>query len=122
MIYLTAPEAAALATDLAAQSSLYRWAFDLASPMLLTMIQQEMGSHMKEAHIEFKFAPEEGEAFFEAHGWKWITSNSMLKTAATLNRLTDELKSFAASPEPPGPPRNFPWSGVCLFERNAWKG
>ena len=47
-----------------------------------------MGPALKEANIEFKFAPEEGEDFFQAHGWKWLESHSKLKTAAKLNRLS----------------------------------
>ena len=54
--------------------------------------------------------------FFEKYGWKHIESRSKFKTAAKLNRLSDELKPYADAPEPPGPRRPFPWSGLCLFE------
>ena len=59
---------------------------------------------------------QEGEAFFEAHGWKSVESHSMIQTAGRLNRLSPELKAFADMPEPPGPVRDFPWSGACLFK------
>lgn len=75
-----------------------------------------MGPALKEANIEFKFAPEEGEDFFRALGWKWLESYSKLKIAAKLNRLSGEMMAYASMPEPEGPRRPFPWSGVCLFE------
>jgi hypothetical protein len=80
------------------------------------MAQKEMGPALKEGNIELKFAPEEGEDFFQAHGWKSLESYSTLKTAANLNRLSEEMMGYAAMPEPEGPKRSFPWSGVCLFE------
>jgi len=116
MIYLDALEAAELAENLSEQQSFRRWAFDLVSPALLAMSQKEMGPVLKEANIVFKFAPGEGEDFFRPYGWKPIVSYSKLKTAATLNRLSEEMKAFAAMPEPEGPVRPFPWTGACLFE------
>jgi methyltransferase (TIGR00027 family) len=116
IIYLNAQQAAELATDLSGFKNFHRWAFDLSSPAILAVAKQEMGPALKEGNIEFKFAPEEGEDFFQAHGWKWLRSWSKLKTAAILNRLSEEMMGFAAMPEPDGPRRTFPWSGVCLFE------
>ena len=118
MIYLSPEEAATLSSDLSAQNSFQRWAFDLASPSLLEMAQKEMGTLLKEGNAVFKFAPEEGEEFFHSYGWKHIESKSKFKTAGKLNRLSDELKPFAEMPEPEGPKRLFPWTGVCLFENS----
>jgi methyltransferase (TIGR00027 family) len=116
IIYLTAQQAAELSTDLSSQNHFQRWAFDLASPALLTLAQEKMGSALTGSGAKFQFAPEEGEEFFQRFGWKWIESGSFLQAAAKLNRLSGDLKNFASMPEPPGPRRNFPWSGVCLFE------
>jgi len=116
IIYLTAEQAAELATDLSSQRHFRRWVFDLTSPALLEMIKKEMQPALKGSGAVFQFAPEEGEAFFEKYGWKHIESRSKLKTAAKLNRLYDEIKPFADLPEPPGPHRPFPWSGDCLLE------
>jgi len=116
IIYLSAEEAKELAQDLSAQASFRRWAFDLESPAVLAMAKKEMEPGLKEQKVEFKFAPQEGEAFFEAHGWSWIESWSKLQTAAKLNRLSPEMQQYASVPEPAGPVRPFPWSGVCLFE------
>ena len=116
IIYLTSEQAAELATDLSSQPHFRRWIFDLASPALLEMIQKEMQPALTGSGAIFQFAPEDGEAFFEKYGWKHIESKSSLKTAANLERLYDELKAYADMPEPPGPYRAFPWSGVCLLE------
>jgi len=116
VIYLTSDDAASLASDLSSQKSFLRWVFDLQSPSLLAMAQENMGSILKGSGAKFQFAPEEGEEFFKSYGWKSIESKSLLPTALKLNRLSDELKSYAEMGEPPGPPRPFPWSGVCLVE------
>ncbi len=116
MIYLTYEQAAELAADLSSQPHFTRWVFDLASPGLLTMMQEKIGTTMKEANAEFKFAPPEGEGFFLPYGWKSVESGSLLKTAASLNRLNEQMMAFAAYPEPEGPKGSLPWSGVCLFE------
>ena len=113
VIYLTREEAAELSADLSARPSFQRWAFDLVSPAVLEMAQKEMGPAL--GKVEFKFAPEEGEDFFQAHGWNWLGSYSKLLTAGRLNRLSEEMMAYAALPEPEGPRRPFPWSGVCLF-------
>ncbi|MFI5185222.1 MAG: class I SAM-dependent methyltransferase [Chitinophagales bacterium] len=116
MIYLTAEEVASLASDLSAQKKFRRWLFDMVSPGLLVMAQEKMGPALEGSNAEFQFAPREGEGFFLNYGWKNLESKSKLKTAATINRLNDEMMKFAAIPEPEGPKGQFPWSGVCLFE------
>ncbi|HEX6845708.1 MAG TPA: SAM-dependent methyltransferase [Chitinophagaceae bacterium] len=116
IIYLTDEQAAELAIDLSSQDHFHRWIFDLTSPALLEMIKKEMQPALKGSGAVFQFAPEEGEAFFEKYGWRWIETRSKLKTAAKLNRLTGETKTYAEMPEPPGPYRPFPWSGDCVLE------
>ena len=116
MIYLTAEQAAELSTDLSAHKYFHRWVFDIQSPALLAMAKEKMGSALTGSGAKFQFAPEEGEKFFEKYSWKNLESKSKLKTALSLNRLTGDIKFYAEMPEPPGPRRDFPWSGVCLFE------
>ena len=116
MIYLTAEQAAELSTDLSAHEHFHRWVFDIQSPALLAMAKEKMGAALTGSGAQFQFAPEEGEDFFLAYGWRSIESRSKFKTAASLNRLNEQMMTYAAYPEPPGPRRNFPWSGVCLFE------
>jgi methyltransferase (TIGR00027 family) len=114
--YLNEEEVGAFAKDLSNQGSFRRWVLDLMSPGLLTMAEKEMGTFLREGNSPLKFAPEEGEGFFMHYGWKTIESRSQLKTAAVLNRLSDEMLNYAGFPEPEGPKGAFPWSGVCLFE------
>jgi methyltransferase (TIGR00027 family) len=116
VIYLTSADVASLASDLSSQKNFRRWVFDLQSPSLLAMAQENMGSILKGSGAKFQFAPEEGEEFFKPYGWKRIESKSLLPTALKLNRLPEEFKPYAEMGEPPGPPRPFPWSGVCLLE------
>ena len=119
IIYLNEAAAGTLAYDLSRQQHFRRWVFDLASPSILPMIRREMGPMLDEANAPLVFAPEEGEDFFRLFKWKPVESRSKLKTAAKLKRLPTELTAFADLPEPAGPVRNFPWSGVCLFENVA---
>jgi methyltransferase (TIGR00027 family) len=116
MMYLTAEQATDLSLGLSDHSHFHRWVFDLQSPPLLKLAIEKMGAALTGSGAKFQFAPEEGEKFFEKYGWKNLRSESKLKTALSLNRLSGDLKSFAQMPEPPGPKRDFPWSGVCLFE------
>lgn len=115
LIYLTADEVGALAGDLARPSGLKHWLIDLASPGLLQMLQQRMGSHVNQAGAPFTFGPEEGPAFFERYGWKPIDVQSLLKTAARLRRLPFYLRLMAMLPERAGPQGKRVWSGVCLL-------
>lgn len=118
MMYLTAEQAAELSSDLSGHVHFLRWVFDLQSPALLKMAVEKMGAALTGSGAKFQFAPEEGELFFEKYGWKNLESRSKLKTALLLNRLSGDIKNFAQMPEPPGPVRPFPWSGVCLFENS----
>ena len=114
--YLDETDAGALAYDLSCQPTFRRWVLDLMSPGILPLIKKEMGSLLQDANAPLKFAPPEGEDFFLLFKWKPVESKSKLKTGAALNRLPAEMIAYAALPEPTGPKRLFPWSGVCLFE------
>jgi methyltransferase (TIGR00027 family) len=114
MIYLTAEAAGGLAADIAAHKTFSRWIVDIASPGLLRMLRKRMAPQLREA-APFKFAPEEGPAFFERYGWKALQVQSLLKNAAQLKRLSLILRLFALLPESEKSRRERPWSGVCLF-------
>jgi methyltransferase (TIGR00027 family) len=114
MIYLTPEAAAELAADLAEPATFHSWIVDIASPGLLRMLRKRMAPQLKEA-APFKFAPEEGPAFFTRYGWKPVEVQSLLKNAAQLKRLSFMLRLFALLPENEKSRRDRPWSGVCLF-------
>lgn len=114
LIYLSAEEVGALATDLAVPPSFQRWVHEVHSPGLLRLMMKNMGTVMNQAGAPFKFAPAEGPSFFTHYGWKPIEVRSMLKTAAKLRRLSFFMRLIALLPESTGAQGNRPWSGICL--------
>ena len=117
IIYLTAGEACDLGKDLAAQPAFQRWAIDLCSPKLLTMLQKEIGSPLRDAGAPLKFAPEEGPAFFTKCGWKPLDVRSMLHTAKQVKRLPFVYQLFALFPDSKGTKPSQPWGGGVLLGR-----
>ena len=114
--YLSEKDASTLSYDLSHTLSFDFFLLDLMSPGILPLINAEMGSLLIDANSPLVFAPEEGEDFFRLFGWNLVASHSKFKTAALLNRLPDSILQYANKPEPVGPKRDFPWSGVCLFK------
>lgn len=117
VIYLMPAEVAALAEDLAVPPSFRQWAVDIGSPGLIDMLKQRMGAAVEEAGAPFLFAPQEGPAFFEPHGWKAEQVRSIMKAASKIERLPLVLRMFAMLPESSGPQGSRPWSAVCLLHR-----
>ena len=116
LIYLTREQVSDLAKDLAAAPSFRSWIIDVASPGLLRMLKKRMARQLTEA-APFKFAPEEGPAFFTQFGWRPVEVQSFLKNAARLKRLPFFLRLFALLPETERSRRDRPWSGACLLEK-----
>jgi hypothetical protein len=71
-----------------------------------------MGAQMTATPM--KFAPEEGIAFYENHGWKRLEVKTMPEGANEINRLPDFIKPFLNVPTP-DPPGDAIWGGVVLF-------
>jgi len=118
VVYLAPEEVVALATDLARTPRFNRWALDMVSPALMRMMLKTMGQELQHAGAPFKFAPNEGPAFFARAGWKPLEVRSLLHTAATLKRLSWRMRLFALLPDSAGRVPSSPWGGVCLFEKN----
>jgi methyltransferase (TIGR00027 family) len=116
LIYFTPEQVGSLAVDLAAGTNYQTWVIDLASPGQLRLMQRSTGKQLSEAGAAFKFGPAEGPGFFLPIGWKAREVQGFLKTAAQLNRAPVEL--LALLPEPKGLPGNYPWTGVCLLQKN----
>jgi len=119
IIYLMPAEVAALARDLTSAPNIQRWILDVVSPGLLAMINERAGAMLRQAGAPFLFAPAEGPAFFERCGWKVLGVRSLLKTAASLKRLSIFLRMMAMLPEHPQSLGSRPWAGVCLLGRDA---
>ena len=117
VVYLAPEEVFALASDLARTPTFNRWALDMVSPALMRMMLKTMGQELQHAGAPFKFAPDDGPAFFERAGWKPLEVRSLLHTAATLKRLSWRMRLFALLPDSAGRVPSSPWGGVCLFEK-----
>ncbi len=86
LIYLTAEDVAALATDLAAQPAAQRWLTDLSAPILLQWMSGRWGKVVAEGGAPFRFAPEEGTAWFARFGWREREFRGTMLEAARLKR------------------------------------
>jgi methyltransferase (TIGR00027 family) len=118
VVYLNSDEVALLAQDLSAQPSFRSWIVDLVSPKLLATLQKRMTSNLKQA-APFKFAPQEGPAFFARFGWTVVEANSLLREAARLARLPFYLVPISWLPDSHGTQPQRPWGGVCRFSRSS---
>jgi methyltransferase (TIGR00027 family) len=119
VVYLAPDEVLSLATDLARTQNFNRWALDMVSPALMRIMQKTMGPALQQANAPFKFASDEGPAFFERAGWTPVEVRSLLHTAATLRRLSWRMRLIALLPDSKGRVPSSPWGGVCLFEKIA---
>ena len=120
VVYLSDQEAVSLAEDLAGTPTFHRWALDMVSPALMQRMQKSSGlKNLEQAGAPLKFAPEEGPAFFERHGWTLVDVQSMLHTAARLKRLSFGMRLIALLPDSKGRTPRSLWGGVCLFERTG---
>jgi methyltransferase (TIGR00027 family) len=123
LLYLSAEEVGALASDLAKQASFRYWAFDIVSPGLLEMLRKRGGgSELERAGAPFKFAPPEGPDFFRKFGWRPVEVQSTFKAASRTGRLPWRLKIFGLFPESNGAQGKRPWGGICLMENQAAAG
>ena len=78
-------------------------------------MQRSSGILLGEAGAAFKFGPAEGPNFFVPYGWEPIDIQGLLKTAAQFKRSPAGLFPMAIGRT--GAPGNFPWTGVCLFNK-----
>jgi methyltransferase (TIGR00027 family) len=71
LVYLTREAVGDLAGDLSVHD-LRWWLIDLASPLLIRMMERTWQPRLRAANAPMQFAPPEGTAFFEPFGW-WET-------------------------------------------------
>ena len=86
LIYLPPEEVAALAQDLAAQSSFQEWLIDLASPQVVKRMSRTWGARLEKSGAPFRFAPAEGTEFFRPYGWREAQFRSMWTESTRLDR------------------------------------
>lgn len=116
LVYLDEPVVRALSAALTAQDSLRWWILDVASPDLLRVMQQQMGTMLERAPM--KFGPPDGVAYFEAFGWRATEVRSLFRAAADWRRLPWFLRPFSLFPDPN--PRRLGrarWSAIVRLQR-----
>ena len=120
IVYLTAEQVGDLAVDLHAQGRFNWWLTDLASPMLLKIMQRMWGKSVHAGNAPFLFAPAEGPGFFAKFGWRKAEFRSSMAEAQRLNRemkgmwlwrLLGKLRSKASQQE------MMTGNGFLLMER-----
>jgi methyltransferase (TIGR00027 family) len=89
LIYLTAEQVGALASDLHAQATFRWWLIDIANPRLLVIMQRYWGKSLQAGNAPFQFAPAEGTKFFERFGWR---EDQFRSTGEEARRLKREMR------------------------------
>lgn len=92
------------------------WMLDFAGPGLKKMMNRKMAGMLQNA--PFRFAPDNGLAFFEHLGWRVAQAESLLVAARRFRRLPLPMRAAALLPQPdPRRPGRRPWSAVTLLTR-----
>jgi methyltransferase (TIGR00027 family) len=93
------------------------WMLDFSGPGLQKRMNKRTRGMLDSA--PFKFAPENGVAFFEDLGWRAIEIESVFTVAHRLNRLPRWMRPLAWLPQPdPRKPGNNTYSGVVRFAQS----
>ncbi len=90
------------------------WMLDFAFPGLRKMMNKKMAGMVQNA--PFKFAPENGLAYFEGLGWRTIEAESNFEAANRFRRLPMFMRPLAWLPRTdPRHPGSRPWGAVALL-------
>jgi methyltransferase (TIGR00027 family) len=90
------------------------WMLDFAGPGLKKMMNKKMAGMLQNA--PFKFAPENGLAYFEDLGWRTVEAESLFEAAHRFHRLPMLMRAVAWLPQPdPRHPGGRPWTAAALF-------
>jgi methyltransferase (TIGR00027 family) len=90
------------------------WMLDFAGPGLKKMMNKKMAGMLQNA--PFKFAPENGLAYFEGLGWRTLEAESLLVAANRFHRLPTLMRPAAWLPQPdPRHPGGRAWSAAALL-------
>lgn len=90
------------------------WMLDFAGPGLKKMMNKKMAGMLE--NTPFRFAPENGVAYFEELGWRVAEVESLLIAAHRFRRLPVLMRLAAWLPQPdPRRPGTRPWSAATLL-------
>lgn len=114
LVYLSEQQVGALADDLH-RTEIGGWITDVSAPAIVRRMMRQMPSLDK---APLTFAPTDGVAFFERHGWSVGAIRSILKHARRWKRLPPALRPMAYLPDPnPRKLTHASWSAVARFDR-----
>jgi methyltransferase (TIGR00027 family) len=91
LIYLTEEQVGSLSRDLARMPGARWWLIDLASSRLLMWMRKSWQKKAQMGTAEFKFAPDGGTGWFDAHGW---TEERFVSAMDAARRLKREMKGM----------------------------
>lgn len=110
LMYLEASDVVALSAALKRPEVAW-WMFDFSGPGLRRRMNKRTRGMLESA--PFKFAPENGLAFFEDLGWRTLDIESVFSAAHRLDRLPGWMRPLAWLPQPdPRKPGNNIYTGV----------
>lgn len=92
------------------------WMLDFAGPGLKKMMNKKMAGMLQNA--PFKFAPENGLAYFENLGWRTVDVQALYLAAHRFHRLPVWMRPLTWLPPPnPRHPGGRAWSATALLTR-----
>jgi methyltransferase (TIGR00027 family) len=94
LAYLPPSVVGELAEDLHAQTSFRHWAIDLVTPTIKQRINRLWGPRLRQAHVQYQFAPEEGTKFFLPHGWYEAEFHALFDNSIRLRRTIGGMWIF----------------------------
>lgn len=113
LMYLDDDDVAALSQAITRPEVTW-WMLDFAGPGLKKMMNKKMAGMLENA--PFRFAPENGVAYFEELGWRVAEVESLLNAARRFRRLPVPMRLAAWLPQPdPRGPGTRPWSAAALL-------
>ena len=92
------------------------WMLDFSFPRLRKMMNKKMAGMLENA--PFKFAPDNGLAFFEELGWRVVEADSLFLAARRFRRLPMFMRPLAWLPQPDlRDPGDRPFSAIAMLTR-----
>ena len=117
LMYLEVQDVVALAETLK-RTEITWWITTFTGPGVKRAMNKRIAGLMQNA--PFKFAPENGLAFFEELGWRIVECESLFLAARRFRRLPIWMRPAAWLPQPiPRHPGIRPWSVVALLTQSA---
>jgi O-methyltransferase involved in polyketide biosynthesis len=113
LMYLEDRDVVAL-SDATKRPEVSWWMLEVAFPGLKKMMNKKMAGMLQNA--PFKFAPDNGLAYFEDLGWRAVEVESLTEAAHRFRRLPVLMRPLARLPQTdPRHTGNRPWSAVALL-------